>query len=350
MFKSTRFKLTFWYVLIALFISLLFSVLIYFSAVRTLELAFHRAAIWSRAQELGLKIPTRLSVQLEEMYPELKGYQPQFSLIQQFEAAKKELKMRLIVSNIFIVVGSSIAGYFLSGRTLQPLAKMIEEQKRFISDASHELKTPIAALKAGVEVDLRSMKKNDPMKQVLDDYLKDINSLEKITLKLLRLSRLNQQTPITLKQVNVSELVNGVIRKMKPIAIKRKIKLSGNKIDLKMNIFADKACMEEMLIILIDNAIKFNQKDGEVKVNVVQSKKSITFKILDTGSGISKSNLKNVFSRFYQCDQSRECQSSNSFGLGLSIAKRIVELHQGTIVVNSKIGDGSTFIIQFPTT
>ena len=349
MFESTRIKLTLWYLLIILAINFLFSLIIYSSAAKQLDLGFKRAATVNRARELGLELPRgRLPKQLGELFPELENATPGFILKEEWKYAKESLTNRLIFFNIVILGAAAFVSYYLAGQSLEPISNAMKEQKRFISDAAHELKTPLAALKAAVEVDL-SVAKNAKTKKSLEGYLQDIKELEDMALKLLRLSKLSSKTvKIKLTNTDLKKVIKKVVKKIQPLADKKKIKLSFSKQTESAFAKVDKSSFAELLTILLDNAIKFSKSGGEVSVRLNQTSKQTSIGVIDSGIGIAKKDLPNIFKRFYQTNQARTKGCDSGCGLGLSIAQEIVKIHDGQLKVKSNRGKGSTFSIILP--
>ena len=250
--------------------------------------------------------------------------------------------------NGVILLFSGVGGYYLAGRTLQPIESALEEQKRFVADASHELKTPLTALQTSIEVALRDKKLNlKNARKILKESLDDIGNLTSLSNNLLILARMqsNDQS-LVLQKVEMKNLIEEVIKKFKPMAKKKGVSI---KLKTKNEKFrADKNSLFKLMAILVDNAIKYTPKGGKVTISSKKVGKWLEIKVKDTGVGISEKDLPHIFERFYRANSSRSKTDTDGFGLGLSIAKRIVELNKGTIKVESKVGKGSTFAIKLP--
>jgi signal transduction histidine kinase len=144
----------------------------------------------------------------------------------------------------------------------------------------------------------------------------------------------------------INDIVDVVIEKVKPIAVKKQIKIiakTGKEI-----ISGDRKSIEELLVILLDNAIKYSPEKTEIDILTKVKDAKVIIEVKDQGIGIDEKDLPFIFDRFYRTDKSRTKQNVVGYGLGLSIAKRIVALHNGTIDVKSKVGKGSVFTIKFP--
>lgn len=332
MFTKARLKLTGWYLLIIMTISLSFSVFIYQN-------------VTSEFQRRLLNIEHRLDLRSRGFA--LPPGQERF-FINDLEQSRLKIIYVLLYTNGLIFVLSAVAGYFLAGKTLSPIEKAMEEQKRFVTDAGHELKTPLTALITTVEVALADKKLNlKSAQKALKESLEEAFNLNKLITNLLSLAHYQQNgAKLNLQPFKLSPIANSSIRKIRPQAQLKKIKIINKLEDIKIT--ADPDLIEKLLVLLLDNAVKYTPKKGVVKISTKASKKDLIIKIQDNGIGISKKDLPHIFSRFYRADSSRTKKDSNSFGLGLSLAIDIVNLHSGTINVQSQPGKGSTFIIKLP--
>lgn len=338
MFHSARLKLTGWYLLIIMLISLAFSGAIYTVISRELERGFRRAEVHFRFGDDFVFPPP----------PFDSSGQMNTFLIEELATARHHLVFNLLLANGAILIFSGAAGYFLAGRTLKPIETALEEQRRFVADASHELRTPLTALRTSIEVGLREKKITDnEARSVLKGSLEDISDLESLANGLLCLSRYQQNGVNLVSQpVDIKKVVDNAVRKIIPLAKKKKINL---KLEVdSLVFFADASSLEEMLLIFLDNAVKYTPTGGQVAVETKTNKNSLTIEIRDTGMGIAETEIPHIFDRFYRADQSRSKENVPGFGLGLSLAKKIIEIHQGSAKVDSKLGQGTTFTIKLP--
>ncbi len=339
MFHSARIKLTAWYLLIIMVISLLFSVVIYAGVSRELERGFHRVAI-------GMRMPGFGSTFLQLMPEQFADINAQ--LEEELEAAKHRVIWNLVIINGFILGFSAAAGYVLAGKTLKPIETALEEQKRFVGDASHELRTPLTALKTSIEVALRDKHMNlKQAKDTLHSSLEDIDSLESLANNLLSLTQYQTgHNHFDFQDVNIREVIQDAVKKITPLAKKKGIELKLDLID--QTIPANKQSLDKLLLILLDNAVKYTSKGGQVTLSTQTRGRYLLLKIKDTGMGISQQDLPHIFDRFYRADQSRSKHQVSGFGLGLSLAKQIVHLHKGFIKADSLVNKGTTFTIKLP--
>lgn len=227
------------------------------------------------------------------------------------------------------------------------LMKIDEERKRFVSDASHELKTPLAAIKALVEPLISS---DNVDISVYKEFLKDINSevdrMTRLVNELLVLAKIDKIRSIENKTENISEIAYNVIENLEAIADQKGVSLI---FENEKNIFADVDAdrFYRMIYNVVENGIKYTPSGGSVKLTLDSDDKNVYITISDTGIGISQETLPKVFERFSRGDTARS-QKTGGFGLGLAIVKEIVDLHKGHIDVKSTVGEGTVFYITIP--
>lgn len=321
MFKTARLKLTGWYLLIIMVISLSFSGVIYGMLSRELD----RFIREPRFRFFDISFEERKEI---------------------IEESQKRLVVGLLEVNGIILIISGSLGYILAGRTLSPIQKMLEEQKRFVGDASHELRTPLTALKSMLEVGLRDKKMGiKEARELISESIEETDKLKNLSDSLLELARENK-LKISFEKIKVAEIVGEAIKKVGVNSKKKKIKVVSavNGTIIKGN----KDKLSELLVILLDNAIKYSPKNSQIKVSARKGKKQVIIKVSDQGQGISEKDLPHIFERFYRADSARTHQSVGGYGLGLAIAKKIVDEHKGRISVTSIENKGSEFKIILP--
>lgn len=334
MFNEARIKLTAWYLVIIMFISLLFSLIIY----RDLSNEVDRFARSQRTRFINVMVSDRI----ERLVP------PPIYID---EALIKETKERIIIMlfvlNGGILILSGVAGYFLAGRTLKPIKKMVDEQNRFVSDSSHELRTPLTSLKSSLEVALRDKKLTlTEAKTLLNENLEDVNRLQTLSDNLLKLSS-GKSIDLEKSEVSTKKIIIQAIKNTQKIALKKNIEIKS-KLSTGTTVYGKAEELIELFTILLDNAIKYSSEGSEVSISAKKHKKSISISVEDSGMGISDEDKKHIFDRFYRSDLARSHKDAGGFGLGLSIAKKIINSHGGTITVDSKIGSGTIFTVSLP--
>lgn len=262
--------------------------------------------------------------------------------------AKGRFALQLLIINGGILFLAGAAGYFLAGKTLRPIEVMVDEQKRFVADASHELRTPLTSLKTQVEVALRDKKlKLKDAKELLRSNLDEVNKMKYFSDSLLELSRYESDgKDIDMEEVDLREAVELAIERNLPQARNKKIEINDELTDA--TIKGNPQSLVELLSILINNAVKYSPENKKIEVNLKKRKGKVIIEVTDEGSGITAKDIPYIFDRFYRADTSRNKSKTDGFGLGLSIAKSIVDIHNGDIKVESEVGKGSKFKILLP--
>lgn len=261
--------------------------------------------------------------------------------------AEARLKTNLLLLNTLIFVAGGLLSYVLARRTLKPIEQAHHAQSRFTADASHELRTPITAMRAETELALTEPKLTlKQAKQQLVSNLEELDKLTALSNGLLSLARLDNNGLKT-SSVNLSAIVDTAIERVKPLAEAKNQLIKKPKIS-KITIMADKALLVDAVVTLLDNAVKYSPKKSQITVTVKTQSKTVNINIKDQGVGIKASDLPHIFDRFYRADQSRNKTQIAGYGIGLSIAAATLQAHGGKITAVSTPGKGSTFTIQFP--
>lgn len=210
----------------------------------------------------------------------------------------------------------------------------MEKQNRFISDASHELRTPISVIQGYANLLSRWGKEDEEVLIESIEAIKDeSNNMKKLIESLLFLARGEKNNNVIIKEdFNLKNLVDEIVKESIMIDNKHNIFTKNNE-DVIIN--ADKNLIKEAIRVFVDNSIKYTQEDGNIKINSFKSNKKVFISIEDNGIGIPKDDLERIFDRFYRVDKSRN-KEINGFGLGLSIAKYIIDTHNGNIKIYSK--------------
>jgi len=220
-------------------------------------------------------------------------------------------------------------------------------RKDFISNISHELRTPLASLKALTET-LQDGALED--KKVADHFLNrmeiEVDSISLIVQELLELSRIESgKVPLHLDSVDPCNLINSAVDRLRLQAESGRLELVITCPDTLPEILADFSRLEQVLVNLLHNAIKFTPTGGKINIDCQEKNEEILFSVADTGVGISSEDFPRIFERFYKADRSR---AGGGTGLGLAISRHLVEAHQGKIWAESIEGQGSKFIFSIP--
>lgn len=224
----------------------------------------------------------------------------------------------------------------------------ISEQKRnnFVSDASHELKTPLASIKLLSDSILQYDMDMDSVREFVGDIGNEADRLNRMTQKLLSLSRIEGQVDRDCEIIYMTPTIQRVIRMLNKLAESNCVTFEADlKDDCTILIFEDD--LYQIIFNLAENAIKYNVSGGKVYITLRKETDNAILQIRDTGMGIPEESLSHIFERFYRVDKARARKSGGS-GLGLSIVRNMVERNQGTIKVESTVGEGTTFTLSFP--
>lgn len=307
MFTEVRIKLTLYYLVIIMVISIFFSLIIYRGATAELRRI-------ETSQRMRLQAPIRTTFDSDII-----------------DETKRRVALSLVYLNVIILGMAGVGGYFLAGKTLGPIKKNMDEQRDFISNASHELRTPLTSLKTEIEVALRGKSMTlAEAKNLLLSNLDDVNKMTSLSNYLLELNKFQRgRNNIKFSKVDLSKIAKKAIDKKNVKPHLTSVIVNGNEESL-----------IELATILIDNAFKYSGSKPKIEVKVSNK----TLEVKDNGIGISESDLPHVFDRFYRGDKSRQ---KDGYGLGLSIAKQIVEMHGAKIYVQSKINKGTSFKVVF---
>lgn len=326
-------KLAGLYLIIIMLISLFFSANVY-------QLSVHELQRGLRAPGTVLNDP--LGPGLSQLRKQLRAEREVL-----FQVARQHVLQRLIVTNIIILVGGGFLSYYLAVRTLRPIEEAHEALERFTGDASHELRTPITAMRTENEVALLNPSLNlTQAKQQLQSNIEELDKLTALTTGLLRLATLDKNY-IKAQPAETEKLIQQAIERISPLAEKKAITIKTS-YKTTQRILADELSIVEALVILLDNAIKYSSTKAKIEIVVRKDRKQVALDVIDNGIGIKASDLPHVFERFYRADVARSKQQISGYGLGLAIAKNIAEMQSGSLTAKSKPGKGSTFTLSLP--
>lgn len=252
----------------------------------------------------------------------------------------------LLLAGLICLALSMVGSFFLADRAMRPIQASWQQQREFLADASHELRTPLAVIQANMEV---VMSNPDESVSDQDKWLKNIKegitSMTYLVDSLLFLARTDsEQHLLERKTFDLNNSLMEVMLSFKLLSDNKRILLEAH-LDDKVTYCGDESKIKQVVGILLDNAVRHTSKDGMIKLCLQKKDSKILVVVSDTGEGIDGKHLGRIFDRFYQADPSR---SKGGAGLGLSIAKWIIEQHGGSFQVMSTVGEGTTFIIVLP--
>jgi signal transduction histidine kinase len=331
MFRSAVIKLTALYLAVIMLISFFFSMNVY--RISTQEIDRSIAREQNLFQGGGRMMIPFSDTELQQQHD------------QQLAIGRNNLIWQLIYTNIAIFFLAGGVSYVFARMTIEPIEESHEKQKRFTADASHELRTPLAAMKAEIEVALRDKESGKKeLNEVLSSNLEEVEKMQQLVSALLALAREDSDIKLEKDRILIAKIVDEVSAKYR--------KLKGAKIEnqvpKELTVTADQTYFIELISILVDNAVKYSDGKIEVMVTALTHNKQIEIQVIDHGVGIAEDEIPHIFDRFYRIDSSRTKNRVEGYGLGLSLAKRIVELHHGEISVKSKLDEGSTFVVKLP--
>lgn len=251
---------------------------------------------------------------------------------------------------LFTSVGVSLAGLlavlllllFFSGRIVKPFSENYEKQKQFITNAGHELKTPLTIIDADAEVLEMDIGENE--------WLRDIQAqtkrLAQLTNSLVQLSRAEEQPQTEQIEFPVSDLVEETVETFQAPARTRH-KTLVSRVQPMLSVRGDEKAIRELVTILLDNAIKYSDDEGRIELDLEKQKNALRLRVFNTADAVSRENLAHLFDRFYRGDGSRNSQTGG-YGLGLSIASAIVAAHRGKISADTPDGKSLVIVATFP--
>jgi signal transduction histidine kinase len=270
--------------------------------------------------------------------------------VRDIDEAVTKILVGLLLTVPGALIGAAVGGWFLAARALKPIEESVRRQRQFIQDASHELRTPLAIIQSNIDVALQNP---DPSVEQLQDKLNTVNEtakrMGKIITDLFTLSTSDTQTlRLKTRLVDLDKVGKDVVRQMRSLARKKEQTLSVGDAE-QLVVFGDEDRLKQVVTILVDNAIKYTQAKGTITVSVTKTPAIDVAKlsVSDNGPGISKENQLRIFERFYRVDKSRSRELGGN-GLGLAIAKMIVEKSRGYLSVQSKPGKGTRFDVYLP--
>ena len=257
--------------------------------------------------------------------------------------SEKDLSKRLDLNHF----DSELAGLGeVLNRLFSRLDASFSRQRQFTADASHELRTPLTVIRSVSELALSQVRSPEEYQETIEVSLKAAERMTNLVNGLLALARLDSSNAdFHLKQINLSDLASESVSLLAAIALEKQISLVS---DLhSVQIFGNPESLSRMIDNLITNAILYNKPGGKVFITLKSHDDKAVLEIKDTGVGISEEHLPFIFERFYRVDKARSRLSGGS-GLGLAICKGVIEKHNGTITVQSVLGEGTTFQIKLP--
>ncbi|MEK3791120.1 ATP-binding protein [Paenibacillus sp. FSL R7-0204] len=250
----------------------------------------------------------------------------------------------LLITLLLVFLGS----WFIAGKALVPARKAWQRQIDFTADASHELRTPITVIQTNLELVLGNPEETvESQKKWLDNIFMENKRMTHLVNDLLMLSRADaNEHPFSLVWMDLDQVLLEALIPFEPHAANADVTLV---FDLEPNTYCwgDPEKLKQLIIILMDNALRYTDRSGQITVQMVKKDKTVELSVADSGVGIEAEHLEKIFDRFYRVDKARSRDGGGS-GLGLAIAKWIVTKHHGHIRAVSSPGEGTAFQITLP--
>ncbi|WP_448541780.1 sensor histidine kinase [Roseiflexus sp.] len=258
-----------------------------------------------------------------------------------------QLFVGLITLGTFSMALVGATSWWLAGRALRPAQEAWERQQRFIASASHELRAPLTLIRASAEVALRDLPPDESdQRALLHDVLAESDHMRRLVDDLLTLTRLDSgQLTLTKETIDLTALLASIQRQAARLGEQRGVAVELA--DVGGLVQADTERLQQVVLIALDNALRYTPAGGRITLAATPTERTVQIRVADTGCGIAPEHLPHIFERFYRADPARGRENSNA-GLGLSIAKGLVEAMGGRIAVESTVGVGTTVVISLP--
>jgi two-component system sensor histidine kinase CiaH len=342
MFRSARVKLTLFYLVTLLGFSLTLTVGVRVFAEYELNRSF--TAQQGEFHELAQNGLSLLIPHPENDFQDAQTYHARI--------ARQNLNKDLAILNLVALVLGGLVSYWFAGRTLKPIAKVHEAQARFVADASHELRTPLANIRAENEVFLRANTRAATFdaaetRELIQSNLEEVQRLEHLSRDLLALSQYSQ-TELPMEPVGVKVAIHDALTQIDKTLEKRSVKVKQQLAPGCVR--AHQESLVRLLIILIDNAVKYGPEGGKIYIAGAQHASYYVITLRDEGPGIDDKDLPHIFERLYRGDPARSSATSG-YGLGLALAQEIVQAHGGSLKAYNapkEQGGGAVFSLQLP--
>ncbi|WP_350342642.1 ATP-binding protein [Proteinivorax tanatarense] len=268
--------------------------------------------------------------------------------IKQLTDGSKKMSMGLLDTRVPIKSHDEIGALTQNFNSMaEQLEKNDENRLSFLADLSHDLKTPLASIKALAE-SLGDEESKETYQEFLGDIVTEIDRMNITVSRLLEFNKVsNISTKVNKKDFIFAFLVNETVNSMQPLADKKNISINFKGGQLKEKIFGDREKLRQMILNLLDNAIKYSEENGVVEVRLTDKRRELHLSIKDCGKGIPTKELPYLFDRFYRVDKARHKETGGT-GIGLAIVKDVAQLHEGRVDVESRLETGTIFTIKLP--
>lgn len=320
-FHITRWRLTLWYMVISCLLLTMFTI----AALIAERQAFMAVEELVHSQSRGIVFNAVLQAEIDNF--------------------QQDFARRLIAFDLLMLIVAGLASYILSGRTLQPIERMVKEQAAFAADASHELRTPLANI--DMEIEARRRSGSAPKGQdaeLLNSIQAEVQRMRGLVTGLLHLVRSHEVAQLPARPVNITDICQDVVNSVQARLTQKKLKLALKLPQEAITIKGQDDEFRQVVLILLDNAILYTPNQGVITINLEAQSDKAQLTVHNTGPGIPSPELPRIFERFYRGEGVKQPGS----GLGLAIARVIVERYDGQIAVASQPKQGTTFRLRLP--
>lgn len=256
------------------------------------------------------------------------------------------LTLSLLVPVALGIIG--LTGWVLGGLAMQPIRQAYDQLQRFTANASHELRTPLAAVLSNAQVGLLVPLDPEQQRSYLEQVVKAAKSMSTLVSNLLLLARHSGRlAPESLKEIDLTSLLKELADAYSTQATAKQLSLKSDLPQQPVELEAEPDLLRQAVENLLSNACKYTQPSGTVQLRLFTQSHWAVIQVSDSGVGIPQADLPHIFERFYRVDK-QQSRQTGGFGLGLALAKQLVEAHGGQISVTSVVGEGSTFQIELP--
>ncbi len=328
-FKSTHFSLSMLYFLILLAIVGIFNIVIFYSInTNTMEIS-------APLTETNFSKDKNSSYGTDEIREKI--------IAARNRRASEQITEAILILDFSILLAGGIGSFWLARRALEPLEKAHKLQSEFVSNASHEIQTPLAAIQLETEIILKDKTASkDELRGILESNLEEAKSLTAMVKMLLSLSKIDERIPLS--AVNLNEIVKARVSKFSDA--EKRIIFEGGKDFIVQN---NETAIDEMAMILIDNAIKYNVSKEPIEVKIFRQNRQAVLSVSNLSNEIPQDELNKFFDRFYRCDKVRSCNNhTEGYGLGLAIAKKIAnETNSVILAKNERVAKTKKFKTTF---
>lgn len=263
----------------------------------------------------------------------------------QSNLTRQNLNRDFILLDVAVLAIGAVLSYWYAGRTLRPIEEAHEAQKRFTADASHELRTPLASMRLENEVFLRQKQFTETdARELIGSNLEEVARLERLAANLLALNQYEQAT-LSKKPIDIEAVTTDAVNRTQRLAGAKKVKFRLQ--ITPAQVMGERESLTEMVVILLDNAVKYGPKTGEVTISGKPTEQHYELEVRDQGPGIAEKDLPHIFERMYRGDKARGNKISGH-GIGLSVARQIAGANGVQLEASNHPDGGAVFRLTFP--